>query len=111
MCGVDTDVQSTGKPLSAAGFVETHADGSAAATAAAVSEATTARIVGIADTKMRLEQGPAQDILSSITLAWACMEALPRILTGDRGIPLRSSGSKLPGASCYVRLRWLQCPW
>ncbi len=59
-----------------------HADGSAAATAAAVSEATAARMASIAETKLRLEQGPARDILSSITLVWACMEALPRIVTG-----------------------------
>ena len=65
-----------------AGFVAMHDDGSVAATASVVSEVTAAHMATIAETKLRLEQGPARDILSSMNLVWACTEALPRILSG-----------------------------
>ena len=64
------------------GFVELQPDGTAAATVAATSDATAARMAAIPQTKFQLEQGPSRDILSSITLVWACTEALPHILTG-----------------------------
>ena len=52
------------------------------ATSAVESEDTRQRLSAVAQTKAELEAGQAADIGSSITLVWACMEALPRILTG-----------------------------
>ena len=51
-----------------------------------------ATAAGIPETKLRLEQGPARDILSSITLVWACTQALPRILTGNLLNPVTTVG-------------------
>jgi hypothetical protein len=56
--------------------------GSVMATPAVASQDTKQRLLAVAQTKAELEAGQAADIGSSITLVWACMEALPRILTG-----------------------------
>jgi hypothetical protein len=64
------------------GFLEAAGAGSVMATPAVASEDTRQRLSAVAQTKAELEAGQAADIASSITLVWACMEALPRILTG-----------------------------
>jgi hypothetical protein len=46
------------------------------------SQETKQRLSAVEQTKAELDAGQAADIGSSITLVWACMEALPRILTG-----------------------------
>ena len=64
------------------GFLEAAGTGSVTATPAVASQETKQRLSAVAQTKAELEAGQAADIGSSITLVWACMEALPRILTG-----------------------------
>ncbi len=64
------------------GFLEAAGAGSVMATPAVVSQENKQRLSAVEQTKAELEAGQAADICSSITLVWACMEALPRILTG-----------------------------
>lgn len=68
---------------SCAGFLEATDAGTIAATTTVASPDTARRLASVEARKAELEAGPAADIGSSITLVWACMEALPRILTGD----------------------------
>jgi hypothetical protein len=69
------------------GFLEAAGANSIAATPAVASDDTKQRLAALQETKAELEAGPASDIGSSITLVWACMEALPRILTGAASLP------------------------
>lgn len=65
------------------GFVDLREDGTAVATPLVGSEITTSRMANIQQTKEQLQNGPACDIDSSIQLAWACLKALPLIITGE----------------------------
>ena len=68
-------------PLS--GFVTIREDGTAVATALVSSETTASRMATVQATKVKLLNGPACNIDSSIQLAWACLKALPKIITGQ----------------------------
>lgn len=79
--------------LRCAGFLDIDDAGIAVATAAVASSDTARRLALVEATKAELEAGPAVDIVSSIALVWTCMEALPRILTGDARCKKLSAGN------------------
>lgn len=85
--------------LVAAGFLSTDAAGVFTATPGVDSPATSAVLQQLPATAERLAADIVPQLRSNILLIWACMEALPRILTGGSGVMNQSHcGAAYPTA-------------